>query len=114
MGTHAVEMRKDGYQTWTWTLKVTEAWMARIYSFNPTLKPASTASVRFTTSPSGAAIYLDGKFVGTTPAVIPGITIGTHAVEMRKDGYQTWTWTLKVTEAWMAQIYSFNPTLKPI
>jgi hypothetical protein len=244
MGTHAVEMKKDGYQPWTWTLRVTEAWTAQTFSFNPILSPAPTAkpdlvvtgiswdpaspapgsavtfsatiknqgtvptpagvkhgvlftvddgaagpgvwsdtytdaiapgawvtvtanggwagatwkavegthtvkaqvddvdriaesdetnnvrteqitvaksttptptaSVRFTSFPSGAAIYLDGKYVGTTPATISGITMGTHAVEMKKDGYQPWTWTLRVTEAWTAQTFSFNPILKHI
>ncbi len=76
--------------------------------------PTPTASVRFTSFPSGAAIYLDGKYVGTTPATISGITMGTHAVEMKKDGYQPWTWTLRVTEAWTAQTFSFNPILKHI
>jgi len=77
--------------------------------------PTPTASVRFTSFPSGAAIYLDGKYVGTTPATISGIHHGPqHAVEMKKDGYQPWTWTLRVTEAWTAQTFSFNPILKHI
>lgn len=114
MGTHTVEIKMDDYQTWTKTFQVTEAWTAQTYSFNPTLNPAAAASVLFTSSPSDAAIYLDDKYVGTTPATIPGVTMGTHFVEIKKNGYQIWTWTFQVTEAWTAKTYSFNPTLKKI
>ena len=40
--------------------------------------------------------------------------MGTHFVEIKKNGYQIWTWTFQVTEAWTAKTYSFNPTLKKI
>jgi len=38
--------------------------------------------------PSGAKVYLDGKEVGETPVVLPGIKPGPHSIRIVKDGYE--------------------------
>jgi hypothetical protein len=37
--------------------------------------------------PDGASVYIDGKFVGVTPAVVPVSLPGTHLLRIEKDGY---------------------------
>lgn len=77
----------------------------------PTTASAGTATIRFTSSPAGASVYVDGVLVGATPAAIPGIALGKHTFEIRKEGYQTWSQTITVTQAFTTRIMSFNPTL---
>lgn len=43
-------------------------------------------TVKFTTTPAGADIYIDGKHEGKAPAQIPAMN-GTHSIGIRLDGY---------------------------
>jgi serine/threonine protein kinase len=42
-------------------------------------------------NPSGAEVYIDGYYEGTTPLTIPNILPGTYTVKITKDGYQDYT-----------------------
>ncbi len=55
-------------------------------------RPAEAAfgTISFTSSPSGAAVYLDGSFVGYTPMTF-GTTPGNHDVRIEADGYDAFT-----------------------
>jgi hypothetical protein len=53
------------------------------------------ALVHITSSPSGAEIYVDGKFVGNTPSAI-NIAAGEHVVKVRING-QEWSRSLQIT-----------------
>ncbi len=55
-------------------------------------RPAEAAfgNIRFTSSPSGASVYLDGDFVGYTPTTF-GARPGTHNVRIEADGYEAFT-----------------------
>jgi uncharacterized membrane protein len=46
-----------------------------------------TGSLSITTTPAGAAVYLDGVQRGVSPAVIPGIPQGSHTILLKLDGY---------------------------
>ena len=37
--------------------------------------------------PSGARVYLDGKEMGETPLILPGIRLGQHSIRVIKEGY---------------------------
>lgn len=55
-------------------------------------------SIKVTSSPAGAAIWIDGKdskFV--TPDIIEGVSPGNHNLQLRKDGYMDYTETVLVT-----------------
>ena len=52
--------------------------------------PQENGSVRILSSPSGAAVYLDGEYRGTTPATITAVTAGSHTLEIRANGYDRW------------------------
>ena len=47
--------------------------------------PAQGLSV--TTDPNGAAVYVDGRLIGSTPVHISRVTAGTHRVRIVKSGY---------------------------
>ena len=55
-------------------------------------------SIRFESTPSGAAIWIDGKNTKkTTPDIIEGITVGKHNVKLILDGYEDYSGTVTVS-----------------
>ena len=50
---------------------------------------AAASSVKFTSDPSGAEIYIDGKFVGQTPSTI-SMQPGPHVVVVKAAGRKNW------------------------
>lgn len=51
------------------------------------------SSVAITSTPAGADVEVDGKFVGDTPATVQ-LSPGDHAIKISKKGYKTWERTL--------------------
>ncbi len=63
-----------------------------------TLNPvATTGSIRATSTPSGAAIYLNGNYRGTAPLTISDLTPGSYQMEADMPGYQPYPTTVTVT-----------------
>ena len=57
----------------------------------PVEKPAPTGKpgLLLAVSASGAAVTIDGKLVGTSPlGILPDIQPGTHAIDVKKQGYK--------------------------
>jgi len=48
---------------------------------------SSTSTLSVHSEPAGAAVYLDGRFVGETPVDVAGVTAGDHRVRVVKDGF---------------------------
>jgi uncharacterized protein YceK len=63
-----------------------------------TSSPApAKGTLQFSSSPSGAQVYLDNQFEGTTPSTLNGIEPGNHVLEYRSPGYQNWHSPITVT-----------------
>jgi hypothetical protein len=60
--------------------------LASIDNDTPTIQ-APVGSISITTEPSGANVYLDGVYEGMTPVTLADVLIGTHGIELRKEGY---------------------------
>lgn len=89
-----LSVEKDGYYSYQTTVYV---YAGQTTYVSPTLseKPVyGTLSV--TTSPSGAYVYVDGTYKGVTPAMVGGLTEGSHFIELTKSGYQDWTGTARI------------------
>ena len=70
-----------------------------------TTTPAQeTGSVQIISSPSGAEVYLDNEYHGTTPTTITAIPAGSHPLEIRKPGYERWSAPVIVTKGSAANI----------
>ncbi|MCK9631662.1 MAG: PEGA domain-containing protein [Methanoregula sp.] len=54
-------------------------------------------TIQFTSSPTGAQVYLDNQFRGTTPSTLSGIDPGSHTIEFRYTGYESWSATMVVS-----------------
>ncbi len=64
-------------------------------------------SVSFSSNPSGAIVFLDGKVVGVTPLTVNGITEGKHYYRIHMNGYKDKGNTLKVKAQKMTNINEF-------
>ncbi len=73
--------------------------------------PEKTGSIKITSSPSGAEIYLDNEYHGTTPNTINAVPAGNHTVEVRERGYKTWSQDITVTSGSTASVL---PSLVPV
>jgi hypothetical protein len=62
----------------------------------PTAAEPSTIVIKST--PDGAEITVDGKFVGSTPSTLK-LTIGEHTITIEKSGFKLWTRTMTVSSS---------------
>lgn len=60
-------------------------------------EPAEKGALQLTSSPTGAEIYLDNQYRGTTPGTISGVEPGSHTLEFRLKGYKSWKSVITVT-----------------
>ncbi len=62
------------------------------------------ASLNIRSFPSGATVLLDQQQVGTTPLVLPNVTPGTHAIQIRMSGWDTWNGTTTAARGSTTQV----------
>jgi hypothetical protein len=55
-------------------------------------------SIDFSSSPSGAAIYIDNIANGTTPNTVDDLLVGSYKVVLKKSGYEDWGKIVNVEE----------------
>ena len=60
-------------------------------------------SVAVHSEPEGAEIYVDGKFVGDTPSILP-LSSGTHNLVVKGEGMKVWERNLEVIRDSQTQI----------
>ncbi|TAJ43451.1 PEGA domain-containing protein [Methanofollis fontis] len=112
VGSHSVQVSLDGYTTFTQSAGVSAGGVTNVYavlSHEP-----SQGSIYVTSSPSGAYVYLDGSYQGTTPKTITGVDQGTHVVEIEKAGYQEWSGSVRVYPSQQAHVsVSLTPDSQP-
>ena len=70
-----------------------------------------TGSITITSSPTGAEVYLDKEYRGTTPNTISAVPAGNHTVEIRERGYKSWSQDITVTSG---STVSVSPSLVPV
>jgi hypothetical protein len=51
---------------------------------------SENSTLQLASSPSGAEVYLDSQYQGTTPSTISGVAPGNHTLEFRSTGYTGW------------------------
>jgi hypothetical protein len=80
--------------------------------------PQENGSVRILSSPSGAEIYLDSEYRGTTPATVTAVLPGNHTLEIRTNGYDRWSSPLRVNAGSMlnvsAALVAISATATPV
>jgi len=103
VGTHAVRVVEDGYIAETRRVAVDARAAGTTVSFQlarvrgperpaaATSRPgAKTGVLRVESRPSGAAVLIDGRVVGTTPLQISDLEPGQHQVRLELPGHRPW------------------------
>ena len=107
-GPHTVVLKLTGYQTFTNTYSVNAGQTTYASVTMVPLQNPSTGDLQVTSSPSGAAVYLNGNYQGVTstagPLDITDLTAATYTVVLKKSGYQDYTTTVKIVAGQTAQV----------
>jgi hypothetical protein len=69
-------------------------------------------ALSITTSPPGAAVYIDGEMKGVTPATIPGLAAGKHSLLLNLTGYTSLNTTITINAGKTAE-YSTGLSASP-
>ena len=109
VGTHAVRIVEDGYVSETRRVAVDARAAGTTVSFQlarvrgperpaaPAARPgAKTGVLRVESRPSGAAVLIDGRVVGTTPLQISDLEPGPRQVRLELPGHRPWATTATV------------------
>ena len=71
----------------------------------------TTGSIAITTTQTGASVYLDGVYQGTTPVTLHLVSAGTHTVKLTLSGYEDYEESVRVYAGQTAYI---TPTMQPV
>jgi hypothetical protein len=109
IGTHAVRVVEDGYVGETRRVAVDARPAGTTVSFQlarvrgperpaaAVARPgATTGALRVESRPSGAAVLVDGRVVGTTPLQVSDLEPGAHQVRLELPGHRPWATTATV------------------
>lgn len=84
-GEHVVTLKLENYADASTPITVVEGQTATVYLSLTTY----TGNLTVTSTPEGAAIFIDGADAGeTTDTTLEGIAVGEHTVTLKKEGYR--------------------------
>lgn len=93
-GRRTIRIERSGYRTYESTIRLSPGESRRI---DASLERARrTGTVRFESSPTGADVYVDGTFEGTTPIPATTFDAGTYEVRYERSGYRSETFDITV------------------
>lgn len=96
-GTHVVEGDKKGYDRAQATVKVVAGEQA-VVKLDLAIAKERYGSLAVRSSVPGAIVYVDGSSRGRAPVELPKVTLGDHAVVVRKKGFMDFKATCTVEE----------------
>ena len=70
----------------------------------PSPAPDVPATMEVVSRPAGAQVFVDGRMVGRTPLVVPGVDPGDHSVRIALPGHQRWATTVSVAAGSRARV----------
>jgi hypothetical protein len=98
-GRHLIEVKKEGFQTFTQWIAVKEGEKVTI---NPALKEiekVKKGSILIEADVPGAEVFINGnRHPDSTPTLINDVIAGPHVVEVRKEPAMPWKQTINVVE----------------
>jgi hypothetical protein len=102
-GTRLVLLKLSGYTDWSQNVIVNTSTLAVSASLTNTT--VVNGSIYFSSSPSGASVYLNNTLKGTTAFTLYNVTPGDYRVLMEESGYHPYTDTITVTAGNQAAFY---------
>lgn len=92
-GQHTINVTLEGYKPYLATVNVPPGETVKITA--KLEKKIATGTVWINSQPTGADVYVDGTWRGTTPLTLT-LPPGTHTIEIRKEGYPPTRKTVEV------------------
>jgi formylglycine-generating enzyme required for sulfatase activity len=96
LGEYSIETRQAGHESAYTTIRVVPQSAGQTIALNNPIP--IYGSMVLTTSPADAAVYVDGKKVGTSPVIVNELLIGSHRIRVEKDGYDQQEKTVQIIE----------------
>jgi hypothetical protein len=87
MGRHLIRLTKEGYDSYEVLEQIGVGRKKVIANLKKTVREGELLVL---TEPSGSAVYLNGRHVGTSPYEGKGLSSGKYIVRVTKEGYETW------------------------
>jgi hypothetical protein len=113
-GQHKVGIYESGYETWENTVTVTSGEITPVTVTLVPEKSPDTGDLQVSSSPSGAAVYLNANFRGVTPQDdsldIVNLAPGSYTVTVKKSGYVDYVSTVSIQAGKNVQM---NAALQP-
>ena len=82
LGTYTLQVKKEGYLEFTKQVEISDIEEARLeVNF---VKPGP---LKVMSTPMEAEVWLDNEYKGATPMVLTGLSLETHCLELRREGY---------------------------
>ena len=100
-GMHLIEAKKDGYRSQQRTINLSQQQKLDV-AFAELVAVQGNLSVNY--KPFGADVYVDDKKVGQSPRVFNGLYVGSHKVEIKRDGYRTDSKTVNILDGQTATL----------
>ena len=91
-GSHTIKLTLNQYDDWTTIIDVVEG------STNTISATLNKTAIYFTSTPSGARIYLDNLNIGYTPFTKTQLLPGSHTIKLTLNEYDDWINTVNVVE----------------
>ncbi len=83
IGEHTIKVAKDGYETY----EKTHTFNSQSAAIDVNIKK-STALLNLSTNPTGASVYVDGSYIGTSYISGYKVEQGRHTIKITKQGYK--------------------------
>ncbi len=116
-GPHRLVISEAGYVTWEETVQVRSKDVIPVaVTLVAEVNPAH-GDVLVSSTPTGASVYIDGNYRGSTPADdsldINDLPPGTHMVSVKKPGYQEYSTSVTVQEGGTVRVFApLQPALQ--
>ncbi|MDP3395803.1 MAG: PEGA domain-containing protein [Methanoregula sp.] len=112
-----ISVSKTGYTTWSGPLShmpESEEHVAVYATINPiatptTVPPVQNGAIYAQSSPSGAAIYMNGNYYGYAPVTIPNLPPGSYSMKATLNGYSP---DSQLVNVYAGQTAAYYPTLQ--
>jgi hypothetical protein len=113
-GSHLVTLELAGYETWSQMVTVKSGVTTPVTALLVAEVNPVTGDLRVSSTPSGAAVYVNGNYEGTTPTDslldVTDLAPGTATVVLKKSGYQDYSTKAVIEAGKLVQVFA---TLQP-
>ncbi|SCL75677.1 hypothetical protein L21_1586 [Methanoculleus chikugoensis] len=108
-GTYSLDAERSGYNSDHATVTVRSGQQSNIQF---TLTPIEQyGSIKVTSSPSGAYVYMDGVYKGRTPLTLTSVSAKKHNIELDHSGYYDWRSTVTVSPGVTSYVNAYLTTV---